>query len=380
MRAPRFRRGSRRPGIALLIALVTMSLVGALAAGLLLAAMRERRDGADAIRRVRALAAAESGAAELLAEGAWPAAWLATPARGAVGVREYRTGDGALDSVRVLRLSLSTFLVASRGIAGVGASQARRRIGVLLDLRVPELAPRAALTAAGGVAVAAGSEVNGSSAAPPGWECAFDDAEPSIAAVAVSPTAVVDTTACDSSGCLRGAIPIVRDTAVADPAAWTHPGEVDRSVLLSVARPLPAGTTIADAAPSLDRSGTCDTAAVRNLGDPRRALGIASPCAGWLPVVHSPGDLHLSGGTGQGVLLVDGDLHLERGASFAGLAIVRGSFRSSGNSSFVGAVIASTATLDQRSTVRYSRCAVTSALTRIAHPVLARQWRWMELW
>lgn len=378
--SPRPRARGRRPGVALLIALVAMSLVGALIAGLLLAAMRERRDGGDAIRRVRALAAAEYGPAMLLASGEWPAAWTAAPVRGFVGARVLHPGDGSVDSVTVLRLGLSTFLVASRGIVGIGVLQARRRIGVLVDLRPPSLEPRAALTAAGGVRLGAGSSADGGNAAPPGWECAPGDSGPAIAAVAVTPPAAVDTIACGTDGCLRGGAPIVRDSAVADPAWWERSGEVDRAALLAVSRRLPAGSTIGDAAPSLDAVGGCDTTNQRNLGDPRRSLGAESPCAGWFPVLHAAGDLHLSGGAGEGVMLVDGDLHLERGVTFAGIAIVRGALYSSGGASLAGAAIAARASLDAGSSIHYSRCAIAAALVRIARPAPAARWGWLELY
>ncbi|HEX6534763.1 MAG TPA: hypothetical protein VF041_09195 [Gemmatimonadaceae bacterium] len=373
-------RGTR-PGLALPVTLVALTIVGTIVAGLLFATSLERRDGADAIRRVRALAAAEYGPPFLLAPGAWPSPWSITPARGVVGTREYRSGDGSIDSVVVLKLGLSTFLIASRGTSGAGALMARHRIGILADSRPPALHAAAPVAVAEGVSIAGGSSVAAADSAADGWECPPSADLPPAAAVALPPDAALDSSGCGAGGCLGGAVR--RDSAAAVSASFEHPGELDVGALLALARVLPAGATITSAAPSSSARAACDTTSIRNLGDPSpRPVGDtgAHPCDGWLPVVRSAGTLRLVGGAGQGVLLVDGDLWLERGAAFAGVALVRGTIHLSGGASLAGAVIAARASLDGGSRIHYSSCAIARALVAAAAPEPARSYAWMELY
>ena len=58
-----FRRssGKAHPGVALVMAVVAMAVLGALMAGVFFTALREQRDGRDSVSRVKALAVAEYG-------------------------------------------------------------------------------------------------------------------------------------------------------------------------------------------------------------------------------------------------------------------------------------------------------------------------------
>jgi hypothetical protein len=126
------------------------------------------------------------------------------------------------------------------------------------------------------------------------------------------------------------------------------------------------------------RDGDCDTSEMTNWGDPGRS----SPCAGWLPVVHAAGDLTVVGGTGQGVLLVDGDLHLSGGFDFVGAVIVAGRISiGPGGSRLTGGVRAGEIvdagglSLPSSSIVR-SSCALRDALLAAGTlgPVAQRPW------
>jgi hypothetical protein len=65
---------------------------------------------------------------------------------------------------------------------------------------------------------------------------------------------------------------------------------------------------------------SCDLQSPTNWGDPG---GSGAPCGGYLPIVRIDGDLTLSGGIGQGILLVDGDLYVRSPFTFDGLVIVK---------------------------------------------------------
>src|SRR5207253_1082271 len=62
------------------------------------------------------------------------------------------------------------------------------------------------------------------------------------------------------------------------------------------------------------RDTICDTHARGNWGDP---LDRGSPCALYFPLIFAPGDLSFAG-TGQGVLVVVGNLLLQDNAQFYG--------------------------------------------------------------
>ena len=58
-------------------------------------------------------------------------------------------------------------------------------------------------------------------------------------------------------------------------------------------------------------------------GGSRRAAGVPG-CARYYPVIYARGDLRITGGGGQGILLVGGDLDVEGGFAFDGPVVVRG--------------------------------------------------------
>lgn len=141
-------------------------------------------------------------------------------------------------------------------------------------------------------------------------------------------------------------------------------GFLDRSILGAVADATPAGSVTP--APRVLGS-ECRTTHANNWGDP---LDPASPCADWTPLLHAPGDLLVQAGTGQGVLLVDGDLTLADGAVFHGLVIVLGRVVLEAGAQVRGAIVSGRAQVGGR--LLFDRCAVARAL-RGAAP-LSRAW------
>ena len=129
-------------------------------------------------------------------------------------------------------------------------------------------------------------------------------------------------------------------------------------------------------APDSTIGGDCRTgqAFPSNWGNPENP---GAACFEWFPLIHITGDANVqSGGVGQGILLVDGDLELRGFFVFYGIIIVQGSVNTQGSGNRVyGGVMASNADLESQSfvggsVVTNSTCAVSRALLK--NPNLTR--------
>jgi hypothetical protein len=120
---------------------------------------------------------------------------------------------------------------------------------------------------------------------------------------------------------------------------------------------------------------------------------VVQQCEGYFPIVHAGGSVELTGGRGQGILLVDGDLVVTGAFEWAGLIVVRGDFAATAGTALVrGALVARNADFrsgdsgggpgDARdgSSFQYSTCAIESALLGSARVEPAKQRGWAELW
>ena len=146
-----------------------------------------------------------------------------------------------------------------------------------------------------------------------------------------------------------------------------------------------SGGSITTMAPDSTIGGDCRTgqAFPSNWGNPQNP---GAACFDWFPLIHITGDANVqSGGVGQGILLVDGDLELRGFFVFYGIIIVQGSVSTEGSGNRVyGGVMASNAVFESQSfvggsVVTNSTCAVSRALlknrnlTRV-RPLASRSW------
>jgi hypothetical protein len=94
-------------------------------------------------------------------------------------------------------------------------------------------------------------------------------------------------------------------------------GESWASLTARAAVVLAPGSTLT---PSPLTIGTaCDRSALDNWGDPHRV----SACADYFPIIWAQGSVVVRGGSGQGVLLADGDVTFESGAEFTGVVVAQ---------------------------------------------------------
>lgn len=129
--------------------------------------------------------------------------------------------------------------------------------------------------------------------------------------------------------------------------------------------------------------GDCNISDPRNWGDP---LSPNAPCGDYWPIVRVQGDLHLQAGSGQGVLLVDGDLTVDGPYRFSGIVLVRGRFETGPLGGLVrldGALFAARAGTAERPlsgiAVTYSKCMMSNSLQSSGTLVPLRSRSWKQL-
>lgn len=366
------RSGSR--GFTLAVTLFALVLIEALLAGAFFSARQALRLGTNVRDSQRALGAAEAGLSQTLA-GWRSSAYGALAPGGVASFSGALAGGTGSYAGTVLRLGRSLFLVQSTGADAAGAS--RRSVAWLVRPTPVALPAGAALSVTDRLELGSGVSVDGTDRAS-GADC--PPAGSAMAGVAVTPTTEVLLPGCGDSACIRGNPPLAVASAAEDSgasaavaAAWATlvaaAAKVYEPEDLFFERPQPVGTAMA-----------CDTAVRGNWG------GAAVPgCARYFPVVFARGNLRLIGGSGQGVLLVTGDLSVDGGFSFDGLVIVGGRLVVEGSGArFGGTVRARTATLSASTAgsaeLVFSRCAVANALIPNAAPNPLAERAWSELY
>ncbi|MGH7634339.1 MAG: hypothetical protein ACRENC_11460, partial [Gemmatimonadaceae bacterium] len=217
----------------------------------------------------------------------------------------------------------------------------------------------------------------GADSAVAAWECELPG--PDLPALGIAQAVALDTTACTAVPCLSGAPSVMVDSLAADSRVHEQFGAFTRSQIAALGRALPVGAELLNPAPVIDTPGACDTSAPLNLGDPLRSLGANSACAHFFPLEYAPESLHLSGGAGQGTLVVDGNLLMDAGARFFGVLLVRGELHLTGAARFTGVAFASRLTMDGDATMRLSRCAATRAFLALATPVRPPGVTWTDI-
>jgi hypothetical protein len=389
------RVGDRR-GFALLVALAALIIIGGLIVGAFFASTQEYRIGRNTVLQARATTAAEYGLDAIVAGGVWDNRWADSAAGAVISVLPggtFEPGDGSEGSVQLVALGNDNFLVVSEGFSGktLGA-EGRKRLGGLLRLLKPQFNFRGAVTTNGTIMVAGTSEIHGNDAPPTLWE----DCPPlagDMPGIAYNPTTPPDI---KCSGCVTGSPQTRADTAASNPSTYNIFGDINYDDLAALAtkdKTFPGGTTFTNLGPTfkLDSLGNtyCDKKAGPNWGDPLHLYTLPKTvCQSYFPIIHVKGNLKLTGGAGQGILLVDGNLDASGGVNFFGPVNVRGALSVTGNGSgarFVGGVMAENVYLTDskvagNAVVSYSSCAIQKALNGSAPPVFDRTRGWIEMY
>jgi hypothetical protein len=364
-----------------------MVVISMILAGVFFAATQENRVGRNTANQERAFRAAEFGLNNTY--GMWASASMNALAVG--GVRTYVNDSSAtsgwLDTVRVTRLNDNSYWLVSTGYSGSGFTQARHRTSSAIRIGFPVINFLAALTVHGNIKIGGSSLTTGMDTPPPGWACPPAGSE--MPGIATSDVNNIQTSGCNNLNCVIGnpqiqATPIVNDTNT----FFNFGPDANWSTLTAMANlTLPGGTTVNGVAPSYTGSGACNTADTKNWGDPNRASP-SGQCENYFPIIYFTGTsttVHITGGMGQGVLLVDGDLLVDGGFQWFGPVIARGHVSTQGTGGhFNGAVMAADVDLEQNTVlgnaiIDYSSCAITQALLGAGSPKRLKQRAWAEM-
>ena len=379
---------SNRRGFALAMSLLAIVVIGAMVAGGYMAGVQYYRMGRNSLVEQRAMAATELGLDSAYAT--WNKSWN-TQATGTVTTLAYSAPNGTwVDTVRITKLNQLSSLVVSEGRAGGFSTplSARRRVAMIVVLNMPKVNQLGALTSRGTVTIGGSTAISGLDTTFSGWNC--PPAGTGIAGAAVpSLSNLAWGGSCTGGTCVSGTPFVSISAAASDTNTYFSYGSLKWSQLVAMADKSVSGTLTHVRASTSTSGGvtTCTTSDVNNWGDPNRAIP-AGACEGYFPIVYAPGDISINGDQGQGVLMVNGNLSIQGGFVFYGQVIVRGTVKLTGTGNHIyGGVMAANVVdstdaskLAGNSSIRYSRCAVTTVFVNSAMGTRAPQRSWVELY
>jgi hypothetical protein len=369
-------------GVAMIMAIGAIVIIGVLMGSVLFVSTQDYRVGSNTMRTARATAAAELGLNRL------PVDWnLADNTRLKTGdtlKKAYTAPGGATANVVITRLDGPFFWAVSEGYAGGVGSQAsaRRRYGTLFRLNMPNMNFMGAITTQGNTTINGNVTVNGNDAAPAGWTgCSGTQ---NVAGAAISPTT---TATVNGNVTLNGNPSVLTTPAASDSNTYFNYGNSNyQSLAASANLTYPGGTLLTGVQP-LIVGGVCQASLTpANWGEPNHTTPPGA-CDTYFPIIHVLGDLKVTTGRGQGILLVDGNVTIAGNFTFDGAIIARGGLKMSGTGNkVVGATMAASVTvsdsvsLSGNTSLLYSSCALQAALSSSAYPTQAMQRGWVDLY
>jgi hypothetical protein len=368
-----------RHGMALPLALFTLVIAAVMITAVFYVARLEKRMGDNSVASVQAFEAAETGVAGVIS--AWSATRYDTlTVGGTMTLPTAAVGNDAISSISIRRLNAVTFVVQAEGQYLVGGQViTRRQVARLLRLDPPGIQPNAAITSRLGLEVAGAADVNGRDSVPTAWGGVCPGPGPAAPGIRDSSGAVVITPPCTLATCVSGTPQVQTDPAVTS-SDFTQFGSVTFAELAAIADKTISGT-VGGLAPTTDPGPVCRTSDPGNWGEP---LDPSSVCGNYFPVIYAPGDVTLTGGRGQGVLLVEGDLTVSGPVEFYGPVVVQGAVHASAGD-IIGALMvanngASSTQIDGTATVTFSRCVLNRSVTATSQPTALRERSWVQLY
>jgi cytoskeletal protein CcmA (bactofilin family) len=365
----------------MLAALGAIVLIGVIMAGVLFSVTQDSRISDNSLRQSRATSTAELGLNRISVD--WNLADNQRLKTGDTLRKAFTASGGGIVNVMVTRLPGPFFWAVAEGMSGTTRSSfvARRRYGVLLRLDMPQMNFLGAVTTQGTTTINGNVTVNGNDAAPPGWTSCTPGAN--VPGAAISPTTSATV---NGSVTVNGNPPVSTTPAAADTNTYFNYGSTSYwSLASSATLTYPGGTQLTGVLPITAGSVCVASLIPANWGEPTHSV-IPTACETYFPVIHVLGDLKVTTGRGQGILLVDGDMTVAGNFSFTGAIVVRGGLKMSGTGNkIVGAVMSASVSVDDNvalsgnTSILYSSCALLAALSATAYPKPARQRGWVDV-
>ena len=363
-----------RSGFALALAVCLLAAIASLAGAMFFAVREGQRTVTRLASQEEAAAAADTRLFAVL--GAWNAPERDSLRVGATDSSVAGLVDSGTVGQYVMRVTDDVYSVTAVSRSGVGTSaEARRRHSLLVRILRPTLGLRAAIVSRGDVVIAREAIPAGEDRAPPGW-----DACPTTDSTTASSILVAEgRTARDADGLPIADVQV--DSLASAPSTYELLGQVSTAFLAERSDVALRAGSMVSPRPVEDKCGPGID--IASWGEPSRTLGVPR-CQGYFPVIHSTGDIVVTAGRGQGLLLVDGRLRIEGPFVFAGVVLAGGGVETSG----VGVTIYGTVLSGGASGVRWaatggvqrSSCAVSRALAAAARPVPVRRRGWSDLY
>jgi len=385
-----------REGMALPTALLAIVLIGALIAGTFFATNQEYRVARTSLSSERALMAAEYGQNRILND--WDMNWNNNMKTGDTVKRIYSAGNATVDTVIVTRLRFNMFQVASTGRdVRDPSSDARRRVGLLVRLDIPELPFYGAFNGARSIGMAGNYTGSGNDSIPTGWtDC--PPPLPQRPAVASTSTANISGSGAGCSGpaytCITGTPQMGASADIGDTTKVLD-NWAELVAAANIVYDQSVTTILNQLQPSYNGT-TCNKADPKNWGEPIVNVP-ATDCQTYYPVIYLKSAAKgatgptttISQGRGQGILLVDANVSFNGNFQWIGPVIVRGNVSSAGNGNKVlggvtalnqGCATAPCNSLSGTSSFTYSSCSITKILALKSKPVLTRHRPWTDLY
>lgn len=372
-----------RRGIALALALFATVIATLIITAVFYIARLEQRMGNNRIASMQAREAAETGLSAVLAN--WSTATYNTMANSAtLSIPQTAVGGGASYTGILRRLTPTTFLISVNGEYRVGGQViTRRQLARIVRLTQPSINMNAAVTTRVGITVSGSSQVSGVDSVPSTWGGQCPPPGATQPGIRDSSGNVTTSGACSGASCIAGSPRILTDPAV-NSGTFNQFGDVGFNELAALADKTISGT-VTGIGPTINTGPpvACRIGDYTNWGDP---LNPASVCGNYFPIIYAPDDVRLSGGWGQGILLVAGDLEIAGGVEFYGPVIVQGRIRSTGTGGHIyGGLMAANADfsvslLSGNSVVNFSSCAINRALNGSARAKAIRERSWAQVY
>lgn len=367
-----------RRGIALVVSVVAVVVIAALITGVMAISTLEQRTGENARRQNQAFAVADAAAGEIISS--WDAATYNNMATGAsINVSGTAPNGTGTYTGSITRVNPQMFLLDVTGRDS--KSSARQRIGMLAKLKVLQFEVGAAVTTQGSGQIGGSAGISGIDVNP--WTSCPAPGPAEAGIRHPNPSQLTFQGGCSGASCVSGSPPVEGDASVNNNTFFNY-GDSDWAELSNGANIVLPGATYSGMTPSV-LGGVCNKTTSLNWGEPR-AVPLVPQCVTYYPIIYINGDLHVTGGIGQGILLVNGDLEMQGGFEFTGIAVVRGRLKSTGTGGHIrGAVLAANVDLDNtqvlgNATISFSSCAINRVQN---NSMLAAQFRsrgWMQVY